>query len=81
MLHWTVTGVVLVIAAVALARARSLGRQLQRLTQNYWELRYQHGELRAEVRRLDPDAPAEQPVDPPAAPPGQTFIPISALKR
>lgn len=76
-----VTGLVLVIAMVALARARGLGRRLERLTQDYWALRYQHGELRAQVRRLDPDAPREEAAEPPPAPPAQTFIPISALKR
>jgi hypothetical protein len=78
--HWLVTGAALVIALVALARARSLGRRLERLTQHYWELRYQHGELRAHVRRLDPETARE---DEPAPPPAQagTFIPLSALKR
>jgi len=78
--HWLVTGAALVIALAALARARSLARRLERLTQNYWELRYQHGELRAHVRRLDPEtAREEEPAAPPA--PGGTFIPLSALKR
>jgi hypothetical protein len=76
-----VAGAALVIALMAWARARSLGRRLERLTQNYWELRYQHGELRAQVRRLDPEAPKDD--EPQAAPPlpAQNFIPLSALKR
>jgi hypothetical protein len=78
--HWLVTGVALFMALGALALARRLGRRLERLTQNYWELRYQHGELRARVRRLDPEAAPENEPAPPPAPAG-TFIPLSALKR
>jgi hypothetical protein len=75
-----VTGVALLVAVAAWARARSLGRRLERLTQQYWELRYQHGELRAQVRRLDPETPHEDDAQA-AAPPAQAFIPLSALKR
>ena len=78
---WLGIGVALVLALSAWMRARSLASRLERLTKQFWDLRYQHGELRARVARLDPHAPAD-PVEPPAAePPAQTFIPLSSLKR
>ena len=47
------------MAAVAsLVKARRLAKRLERLTESYWELRYEHGQLRARVNRLDPRAAA-----------------------
>ena len=76
---WFGIGVALVLALSAWMRARNLARRLERLTKQFWDLRYEHGELRAHVARLDPQAPAE--VLEPPAPPAQTFIPLSSLKR
>jgi len=78
-LHWLLTGASLIVAAVALVRARRTARRLERLTETYWELRYDHGQLRARVAKLDPDAPPESE---PARKPGSTnFVPLSSLKR
>ena len=63
---------------VALVLALNLARRLEQLTKQFWDLRYEHGELRGRVARLDPP-PAE--VQEPPAPPAQTFIPLSSLKR
>jgi hypothetical protein len=76
---WLAIGVALVLALGAWMRARSLAGRLERLTKQFWDLRYEHGELRARVARLDPEASAD-PGEPPA-PPAQTFIPLSSLKR
>jgi hypothetical protein len=78
---WLGIGVALalVLALWAWMRARHLASRLERLTKQFWDLRYEHGELRARVARLDPHAPAD-PVEPPE-PPAQTFIPLSSLKR
>jgi len=38
----------------ALVRTRRLVKRLERLTESYWELRYENGQLRARVNRLDP---------------------------
>ena len=66
------------LAAAALVKARRLAKRLERLTESYWELRYEHGQLRARVNRIDP----EQPAAPAAAePPATNFIPLSSLKR
>ena len=77
-MHWLLTGAAVVLAGVAFVAARRQSRRLERLTESYWELRYEHGQLRARVNRLDPEqqAAADAP-EPPAA----NFIPLSSLKR
>jgi hypothetical protein len=87
-LHWLLTVAAVLIAALALSRARRVTKRLERLTESYWELRYDHGQLRARVARMDPEAPsttstsavpAEQP--PPQAGAATAFVPLSSLKR
>jgi hypothetical protein len=80
MFQWLVAGIALVVALVALAKARRLSKRLERLTESYWELRYEHGQLRSRVNRLDPEL-LSQPAD--AGPPAGTtaFVPLSSLKR
>jgi hypothetical protein len=76
---WVAIGLGAVVALLAWVRSRRTARRLELLTKQFWELRYEFGELRARVTRLDPDvAPAESS---PAEAPGQTFIPLSSLKR
>ena len=76
-LHWLLTGAALVLAGAALFVARRQSKRLERLTESYWELRYDHGQLRARVNRIDPDQPAADAAEPPAS----NFIPLSSLKR
>jgi hypothetical protein len=79
--HWLLTIAAVLTAVVALAKARRTAKRLERLTETYWELRYDHGQLRARVAKLDPEtapAPAE-PVAP--KPGGANFISLSSLKR
>jgi hypothetical protein len=52
-------------------QARRTARQLAELTQMYWQLKFDHGELKAKV---DPSQPA-----PPQ--PKSTFVPLTQLKR
>ena len=79
-MQWVVSGAALVLALLAWMRSRTLKRKLDQLTQQYWELRYQHGQLKGRVDRVSPDAQAA--ADPPAAEAaGQTFIPLSSLKK
>ena len=82
--HWLLTVAAVFVATVALIRARRANKRLERLTETYWELRYDHGQLRARLDRLEP---------PPSASPtgGQSdqapksgnvqFVPLSSLKR
>jgi hypothetical protein len=83
-LHWLLTGTAIVVATVAFVRARRANKRLERLTETYWELRYDHGQLRARLDRLDPPTPAS-PGAPPAELPVKSgsvnFVPLSSLKR
>ena len=77
---WLLSGAALATAAAALFKARRVSRRLERLTESYWELRYEHGQLRARVARLDPDQAAATSEAP--RPAGTTaFVPLSSLKR
>ncbi len=80
-LLWLLTGAALLLAALAWTRARRVARRLDRLTESYWELRYEYGQLRARVTALEPQqAGADSPTGGP--PPGTTaFVPLSSLKR
>ena len=73
-----IASLALLTAVAALMAARRAKRRLDQLQQSYWDLRYEHGRLKAQVQRLDPETPAE-----PAAPAeaSTTFIPLSSLKR
>jgi hypothetical protein len=78
-LMWFVTGASLVAALVAWRQARRAAKRLEQLSQMYWELRYQHGELRVQVERLTGTAPPAPPASP--TQPGEAFVPLSSLKR
>jgi len=77
---WLLTVAAVLVAVAALAKARRLAKRLERLTESYWELRYEHGQLRARVNRLDPEQPITAPEPAPQAG-GTAFVPLSSLKR
>ena len=78
-LIWLLTGAAVMTAAAALIKARRLAKRLERLTESYWELRYEHGQLRARLNRIDPEPPTTPE---PGRQTGVTaFVPLSALKR
>jgi hypothetical protein len=82
--QWLLTGAALLLALGAFLRARRVARRLERLTESYWELRYEYGQLRARVTRLEPPvaAPAvPDPQDPAPRPAAGNFVPLSSLKR
>ena len=84
---WLIAAAALVAALLAWRKARSTARRLEQLSQMYWELKYQHGELRVQLQRLTTSAPepggprATEPADAPAGRPTDGFIPLSSLKR
>jgi hypothetical protein len=87
-LLWAVTGVSLLVALLAWRAARQAVRRAEQLSQMYWELKYQHGELRAHLQLLSgPDgaSPAARPAaSQPAVPrehPADVFVPLASLKR
>jgi hypothetical protein len=78
--------VAVTIAALAWLRARSAGRRAERLAESYWELRYEIGQMKVRMNRLETAAgvrPPEPEAD--AAPqrtaPTTTFVPLSSLKK
>lgn len=68
---WIVAVVALTVAVVAYVQSRRTARQLAQITEMYWQLKFDHGELKAKV---DPAAPA-------APKPKETFVPLTQLKR
>jgi hypothetical protein len=68
---WIVAVLALVVALVALVHARGTARKLAQVTEMYWQLKFDHGELKAKV---DPPTPA-------APDPKATFVPLTQLKR
>jgi hypothetical protein len=61
----------LVLAAAAWGLARRTARQLAQLTDLYWRLKYDHGELKGlVVPRTDEAAPVRE-----------TFVPLTNLRR
>jgi hypothetical protein len=67
-------------AGATWAKARRLAKRLERLTESYWELRYEQSQLRARLNRLDPEEPPA--ASEPPRPAGTTaFVPLSSLKR
>lgn len=82
-LLWFIAGASLVVALVAWSQARRTARRLAKLSEMYWELKYQQGELRVRMQRLTGEAPAPpaQAQGPAPGPPGEAFVPLSSLKR
>lgn len=68
---WVVAVSALIVALASWLQARRTARQLADLTQMYWQLKFDHGELKAKVDPAQPAAPAPQ----------QTFVPLSAIKK
>ncbi|MGE3179687.1 MAG: hypothetical protein AB7O32_19595 [Vicinamibacterales bacterium] len=72
----------LLIAAAALALARRTARQFNALSESYWQLRYDYGQLRSRVARLEePDAGPSTDDRPGPQRTTATFVPLSSLKR
>ncbi len=78
---WIVSLVSLVTAVLAWRLARRTAKRHEQLSQMYWELKYQHGELRAQIRRVTGSGSPIPSVTPPDPPPADAFIPLTSLKR
>jgi hypothetical protein len=77
---WVLAGAGTFFGLLGCAWARRAARRLDQLNHSYWELRYQHGQLRAQVNRLDPEHhPEPDPAS--AGRQAENFIPLSSLKR
>jgi hypothetical protein len=75
---WFVTGVSCLLAFAALATARRLSRRLAQLSEQYWELKYEHGELKSRVKALAPTPEEMAAAQPPVQ---QTFVPLASIKK
>jgi len=82
-LLWFIAGASLVVALVAWSQARRTAKRLAQLSEMYWELKYQQGELRVRVQRVTGEVPNPPPQAqaPEPGPPGETFVPLNSLKR
>jgi hypothetical protein len=73
---WAVSIGALGLAAASWVVARRAGRRAAQLSDMYWQLRYDHGELKTRV-----DALAPRPDQPPRTPPGTQFVALTDVKR
>jgi hypothetical protein len=75
---WLVAGVSLLVAVLSWTRARRLARRVEELSERYWSLAYEVGELRVQLGRVTGDGPGS-----PSAPTqgAQVFVPLKNLKR
>jgi hypothetical protein len=84
MLSSIFTGCAVLLALFALWRARAAAKRIERLSESYWELRYESGQLKARVTRLEVETGLREPApDPEARQPtaATTFVPLSSLKK
>lgn len=75
---WFASVVSCLIALAALATARRLSRRLGHLSEQYWELKYEHGELKSRVKAL---APTPDEIAASRPPVQQTFVPLTSIKK
>jgi hypothetical protein len=80
-LMWFVAGAAVTLALVAWNKARRTGRRLEQLTEMYWELKYQHGELRAQLQRPAAGEPGAAVTPAPRSQPTEAFVPLTSLRR
>ena len=75
---WVLAGASGLVAVAALARTRRLSRRLAHLSEQYWALKYEHGELKARVKALAPTPEELAAAKPPVQ---QTFVPLTSIKK
>lgn len=74
---WVATVSGWLVAAAAIVMVRRVTRRLDQLTDQYWELKYDHGELKSRVKAL---APTPEEIAAAAPPVPQAFVPLSSIK-
>lgn len=80
-LLWFIAGASLVVALVAWGQARRTAKRLAQLSESYWELKYQQGELRVRVQRMADETPPPPLQTPAPEQPADNFVPLSSLRR
>jgi type II secretory pathway component PulJ len=84
----SILAVLAVATLVALVKARAAAKRVDELSEAYWQLRYEYGQMAARLRRLedsaspqaDDEAPGQRQVTNVANVP-TAFVPLSSLKR
>jgi hypothetical protein len=71
----------IVIAIAALLKARRATRRLERLSESYWELRYEAGQLKSRLSRVEAAAGVRDADESPRPPATTNFVPLSSLKK
>jgi hypothetical protein len=71
----------LLVAASALLKARALARRAERLAESYWDLRYETGQLKSRLTKLESPASAGAHDTAPQPAPTTSFVPLSSLKK
>lgn len=73
---WLVAGLSMVLAVAGWFAAARASRQARDLTAMYWQLKFEHGELKARVDRAlpDPEAPLRLPAN-------TQFVPLASVKK
>ena len=79
---WCFAAGAFVVAGAALLKSRRTAKQIAALSESYWQLRYEHGQLCSRLERVESSI-GQSPKDPLDAPAGTTtaFVPLSSLKR
>jgi hypothetical protein len=80
-LQGALTAAAFLVAVVALLLARRAVRRLERLTESYWELRYESGQLKARVTRVETASGLREAVEEPRPAVPTAFVPLSSLKK
>ncbi len=87
---WLIAALAVVLALLALRRARVLARRLDRLTQRQWELQYRVDSLGDRLERGSPtprqgavpdQAPGEAGAASGRGSPRTAFVPLSSVRR
>jgi hypothetical protein len=76
-LQHVLTAAAVLVAVLALLRARRVARRLEQVVESYWELRYEYGQLRSQLEQLQGRPGSE----PPAAADATAFVPLSSIRR
>lgn len=72
----------LLVAAVSLLKARAATKQIDGLSEAYWQLRYEYGQLASRLKRLEDAGSAPVSDERPGPRSVATaFVPLSSLKR
>jgi hypothetical protein len=71
----------IVTAIAALLKARRAARRLERLSESYWELRYEAGQLKSRLSRVETAAGIRDADEQPRQPVTTNFVPLSSLKK